>query len=88
VNEIKLEHPGKDKDGKPSYVVGGIGKVYVNGQLIEGVLDIKPNVLDRSDVASVTLTIAVSKFTFGPREYLAYQATGDDREFRIPTMRD
>lgn len=90
MNKVTVAHSGKlDKDGKPSYTLGGTGKVYVNGTRIEGVLDIVPNLLDRNAVASVTITLAVSEFNYEP-EYVTFQAVGEDVERRLPTvnMRD
>jgi hypothetical protein len=64
MNHVKLAHYGK----AASYTLGGKGRVYINGHKVDGVLAFEPRLLDTDEVASVTITLAVSTFTFEPDE--------------------
>jgi hypothetical protein len=46
----------------------GKGYLYINGQKVGGVLDIKPDLFPVNDVATVTLTLAVRSFEYVPSE--------------------
>lgn len=62
MNHIKLAHYNKSGH----YSLGGRGKVYINGHEVSGVIAFTPNLLDTNEVASVTITLAVSEFVYGP----------------------
>ena len=46
----------------------GSGQLYINGHKVMGVLSAEPNLTDPNEVASVTITLAVSTFTFAPAD--------------------
>jgi hypothetical protein len=51
-------------DGATQYILGG-GDCYLNGRPVKGVLALEPHLTKAADVASITITLAVSEFVFG-----------------------
>lgn len=62
MNHIKLAHFGGDY-----YRLGGKGRLYINGHEVRGVLNfVPPDLMSTDSIVSVTITLAVSEFVYGP----------------------
>lgn len=45
----------------------GRGELFINGHRVPGVIRIEPDLFDMDQVAQVTVTLAVERFTFEPK---------------------
>lgn len=46
----------------------GKGDLYINGQQVPGVVKVEPDLFAQNSVATITVTLSVSRFTVEPGE--------------------